>query len=87
VNCWIGVHHDGSRRIVRLAGKLCLGLEAELLMVCNPSLEATELDLSGLVLADAAGITALRRLQSLGVSLVGVPEYIQLKLDDARPRT
>jgi hypothetical protein len=87
VTCWIGVHRDGRRRVVRLAGELSLALVAELLMVCDPSLEATELDLSDLVLADAAGITALRRLQSLGVSLVGVPGYIQLKLDAARPRT
>ena len=40
-----------------------------------------ELDLTELVSADAAGIDALQRIRDKGAQLVGVPGYIQLKLD------
>jgi ABC-type transporter Mla MlaB component len=43
-----------------------------------------ELDLSGLVRADAAGIAALQALRGR-VSFTGTPAFVQLRLD-SRPR-
>jgi ABC-type transporter Mla MlaB component len=80
VNCWIGVDHEDGRRIVRLAGELCVAQVADLLKVSNPSLEPMELDLSGLLRADAGGIAALQALRGR-VSFTGTPAFIQLRLD------
>ena len=40
-----------------------------------------QLDLTDLVSTDVAGVDALVRLRARGATLVGVPGYIQLKLD------
>jgi hypothetical protein len=81
VNCWIGVEEHDGRRIVRLAGEFRMEQVIELLTVCDPDRDPGELDLSELVWADTAGLEALQRLRNRGVSFVGTPAYIQLKLD------
>ncbi len=52
----------------------------ELIRACGePS--TLQLDLTDLVSADMAGVEALQRARDNGAILVGVPGYIQLKLD------
>lgn len=65
---------------MRLAGRLSAAQVPELLGVCA-DLSPLYLDLSDLVSADAAGIEALQRLRREGATLIGVPGYLQLKLD------
>jgi hypothetical protein len=80
VDCWIGVVQDVDRRIVRLAGRLCAAQVPELLRACGED-SPLQLDLTDLVSADVAGVEALQRIRGKGANLVGVPGYIQLKLD------
>jgi anti-anti-sigma regulatory factor len=80
VDCWIGVDREGSRRIVRLAGRLTDAEVPELLRACAET-RSLDLDLSDLVSADCAGIDAIRRIRLAGASLVGTQGYIQIKLD------
>jgi hypothetical protein len=85
VNCWIGVAEEHDRRVVRLAGKLGAAQVPELLLACAGS-GPLDLDLTELVSTDAAGFEALLRVRAEGAVLVGVPGYIQLKLDDFMPK-
>jgi hypothetical protein len=80
MDCWIGIRQEDDRRVVRLAGRLSAAQVPELLGVCSEP-GPLELDLAELVSADAAGIDALQRIRGKGAKLVGVPGYIQLKLD------
>lgn len=80
VDCWIGVVEEFDRRIVRLAGRLAFAQVPELMRSCEGA-AALQLDLTDLVSADVAGIDALVRIRARGARLVGVPGYIQLKLD------
>lgn len=82
VDCWIGVVQEMDRRVVRLAGRLCVAQVPELLRACAEG-GPLQLDLTDLVSADMAGVEALQRVRARGASLVGVPGYIQLKLDSA----
>jgi hypothetical protein len=84
VDCWIGVAEEHDRRVVRLAGKLGAAQVPELLLACAGS-GPLDLDLTELVSTDAAGVEALQRVRAKGAILVGVPGYIQLKLDDLPP--
>jgi hypothetical protein len=86
VDCWIGVARNEERRIVRLAGRLGERQVPELLAACADA-GVLELDLSDLVSADAAGLEVLKRVQARGATLVGVPGYIQLKLDSPARET
>ena len=52
----------------------------ELLRACGAP-GTLQLDLTDLVAADIAGLEALQRARERGALLVGVPGYIQLKLD------
>ena len=80
VDCWIGVVQEADRRIVRLAGRLGVAQVPELLRACGAP-DHLQLDLTDLVSADVAGLEALQRARARGARLVGVPGYIQLKLD------
>jgi ABC-type transporter Mla MlaB component len=80
VDCWIGVAQENDQRVVRLAGRLAEAQVPELLQACAGS-HALQLDLTDLVSADAAGLEALQRVRARGAMLIGVPGYIQLKLD------
>ena len=81
MDCWIGVVQETDRRIVRLAGRLGMAQVPELIRVCGAPPCALQLDLTDLVSADMAGVEALQRARAKGAILVGVPGYIQLKLD------
>ena len=81
MDCWIGVVQEADRRIVRLAGRLGMAQVPELIRVCAATPCALHLDLTDLVSADMAGVEALQRARDNGAILVGVPGYIQLKLD------
>jgi hypothetical protein len=81
VDCWIGVSHEVDRRVVRLAGRLTVAQIPDLLQTCAEGGNALVLDLTDLISADAAGIEALQRIRAMGASLIGVPGYLQLKLD------
>ena len=82
VDCWIGVVTENDRRIVRLAGRLSVAQVPELMGACDADRPLPlQLDLSELVSADAPGIDALQRLRRKGATLVGIPGYIQIKLD------
>ena len=80
MECWIGVVTEVERRIVRVAGRLSAAHVPELLLACAEA-KALEIDLTDLVSADAAGIEALHRVQAKGATLVGIPGYIQMRLE------
>lgn len=80
MECWIGVATEGTRRVIRVAGRLSVAHVSELLTACGEAPEF-ELDLTDLASADGAGIEALQRARSKGATLVGTPGYIQLKID------
>ena len=80
VECWIGVLQQTNRRVVRLAGRLSVAQVPELLGACAGEVPL-EIDLTELVSADMAGIGVLQRLRDQGASVVGAPQYLQLKLD------
>ena len=82
MDCWIGLAREGNRRILRLAGRLTVEQVADLFRVCaEPG--PLEVDLDELISADVAGIEALQRIRARGAQLVGVPGYLQLKIDSA----
>ena len=85
VDCWIGVVQEETGRVVRLAGQLSGAQVPELLQACAAG-SPLQLDLSELVSADMAGIDAIQRVRASGAELIGVPGYIQLKLDSASRR-
>jgi ABC-type transporter Mla MlaB component len=80
VDCWIGVVQKNDRRLVQLAGRLSVAQVPELLRACAETVP-TEIELTDLVSADAAGIEALQRLRDEGATLIGAPGYLQLKID------
>jgi len=84
MDCWIGVTRHADRTVVSLAGRLGAAQAPELLAACLQAGRPLQLDLSELVSLDAAGVEAILRLRAHGVTLVGVPGYIQLKLGLAR---
>ena len=53
----------------------------ELLEVCEQSDGPPLLELDELLSADGIGMDALRRIEEQGAELVGMPQYIRLKLD------
>jgi hypothetical protein len=83
VECWIGLARESDRRIVRLAGRLTEAQVPELLWA-GAGAGPVQLDLTELVSADLAGFDALRRMREAGATLVGVPVYIQLRLEPSR---
>jgi hypothetical protein len=82
VECWIGVTDEPGRTTVRLAGRLRGPQVHELTQVCGERPHShLVLDLSDLLNADAVGIAAIRKLRLEGATLVGVSQYLGLKLD------
>lgn len=81
MECWIEVAQEAGGRLVRLAGRLSRAHVPDLLHVCAPGQGTVRLDLTDLLSADAVGIEALQRVRETGADLLGVPQYIQLKLD------
>jgi hypothetical protein len=86
VACWIGVVQEIDRRIVRVAGRLTEACAPELLLACNAN-GSVEVDLSDIMSVDPIGVEVLRRIRRGGAQLVGVPAYIQMKLDGPNETT
>lgn len=82
VHCRIEVRRQDGRLIVRLAGRLGEPEVAALFDACTQTSELPLLELDDLVSADAVGLDALLRLSDRGVELVGLPEYMRLRLAD-----
>lgn len=74
---------EPDRLLVRLAGRLDEAHVPDLLRACADAVGSVHIDLSELVSADPVGIDALHRVRATGVRLIGVPAYIELKLDAA----
>jgi hypothetical protein len=80
VLCRIESRRENARLVVHLAGRLGEAHVPDLLEACGrapePIVELDELDS-----ADAVGLDALLRIQQQGGRLVGLPEYLRLKLE------
>jgi hypothetical protein len=74
------VRRENERVVVRLAGRLAGREVPDLLEACTGG-EPPILELDELVSADAIGLDALLRIEEGGALLVGLPEYIRLKLN------
>jgi hypothetical protein len=85
VACRIEVRDENNVRTVSVAGRLADAHVPDLLMACREVSGALRLDLTDVLSADAIAIEALRRIRDGGAQLVGVPKYIQLKLDSLAP--
>jgi hypothetical protein len=82
VQCRIEVRDENGRRVVRLAGRLGRAQVADLFEACSQTTLPPQLVLDDLVSADAMGIDALMRIEQNGGELIGLPEYLRLKLND-----
>jgi hypothetical protein len=80
VHCRIQVRREKNRVVVHLAGRLAGREVPELLAACTAD-EPPILELDELVSADAIGLDALLRIEAGGAQLIGLPEYIRLKLN------
>jgi hypothetical protein len=81
VHCRIQIRHENDRVIVHLAGRLGEAEVPDLLEACAAGAGPPILELDELISADAVGMDALLRIEQEGARLVGLPEYIRLKLD------
>jgi hypothetical protein len=80
VHCRIQLRRENNRVVVHLAGRLAGQEVPELLEACGTG-EPPILELDELVSADAIGLDALLRIEEGGALLIGLPEYIRLKLN------
>jgi len=88
VPCRIEVRRDDDRVVVHLAGRLSEAEVPDLLEACAVGRTPPFLELDELVSADAVGVDALLRIRQKGARLVGLPEYLRLKLETlAREQT
>ena len=81
MECRIEVRDDRSVRTITVAGQLADAHIPDLLVACGALSAALRVDLHDVLSADAIAIDALRRIRESGAQLVGVPGYIQMKLD------
>ena len=79
--CRIETRRENDRVVVHLAGRLSDGQVPDLLAACAGSGEPPIVELEELVSADSVGIDALLRIEQQGARLVGLPEYLRLKLE------
>lgn len=79
--CRIETRRENDRTVVRLAGRLSDGQVPDLLAACAQEGEPPILELDELVSADSVGIDALLRIEQQGARLIGLPEYLRLKLE------
>jgi hypothetical protein len=84
VQCRIHIRREQDHLVVRLAGRLAEAQVPDLLEACAGSRDTREptiVELDELVSADPVGMDALLRVERQGARLVGLPEYIRLKLN------
>jgi hypothetical protein len=75
------VREEDDRLVVRLAGRLRGAQVADLFEACSRA-SRPRVELDDLISADAMGVDALFRLEQQGAQLVGLPQYLRLKLND-----
>jgi len=80
VLCRITIRQENDRLIVHLAGRLGGEQVPDLLEVCSSPDRPPILELDELMSADVVGVDALLRIEEQGAELVGLPEYLRLKL-------
>ena len=81
MECRIEVRDDHSVRTITVAGQLADAHIPDLLLACGALPTMLRIDLHDVLSADAIAIEALRRIRESGAQFVGVPGYIQMKLD------
>ena len=88
MECRIQIREQRDGHTATVAGHLTASHIPDLLAVCGEISTALRVDLTDILSTDPIAVDALRRLRDGGAELVGVPRYIQLKLDslDHTPR-
>ena len=81
VPCRVESRRQNDRVVIRLAGRLSQAQVPDLLDACATAGTPPRIELDDLISADAVGIDALSRLELLGAELIGLPQYLRLKLD------
>lgn len=81
MECRIQVQNHDAVRTVIVAGQLGGVHIPDLLVACGDVSATLRVDLTDVVSTDPIAVEALCRLRASGAQLVGVPVYIQLKLD------
>ena len=79
--CRIETRRENNRVVVHLAGRLSDGQVPDLLAACAGGDGQPILELEELVSADSVGLDALLRIEQQGALLIGLPEYLRLKLE------
>jgi hypothetical protein len=86
MNLRVTVIAEGDGTVLRVDGRLLGNGVAELIRVSVRDAQPLTLDLSGLLFADADGVTALKELRARGARLRNVPPYVSLLLAmEAKP--
>jgi anti-anti-sigma regulatory factor len=80
VLCRIECRREDTQLVVRLSGRLTQAHVPDLLEICAQATEPI-VELDDLISVDGVGIDALLRVERQGARLVGLPEYLRLKLD------
>jgi hypothetical protein len=86
VDCRIQVRNENDVRTVSVAGRLADAHIPDLMIACGEISGALRVDLIDVVSTDVIALQALRRIRDGGAQLLGMPKYIQLKLDSLPPR-
>ena len=87
MDCWIQVFEQDDVRTVRVAGRMEQAHVPDLLNACAAAPGRVSVDLTDVVSADLVAVNALGRIRDAGAELVGVPTYIQFKLDSLAAKT
>jgi hypothetical protein len=81
MECRIQVVEQRAVRTVTVAGQLAHAHVADLLVACGEISPTLRVDLTDVLSIDPIAVDALGRIRDAGAQLVGVPGYIQFKLD------
>jgi hypothetical protein len=82
VQCRIEIRQEDEQVVVRLAGRLGEAQVGDLLEACSRTANPPRLELDDLMSADALGLEALWRIEQRGGQLIGLPQYLRLRLND-----
>lgn len=81
MECRIQVQEHHGVRTVTVAGQVADAHIPDLLLACGEISTALRVDLTDVMTTSPRAVEALRRIRDGGAHLIGVPVYIQLKLD------
>ncbi len=73
---------EGSKTVVRVAGRLSSTAVAQLKKVCDPIEDPFVIDLSNLLFADDDGINAIRTIADQRAQIQGASPFVQLLIDN-----